>query len=117
LAGSFFYAKLDDAEEPGRGPQVDPRLPCPRPGGYVGSVVVGGVLLIACALALAWPTLRVIRAPGERWVQGRSQWLLFIWARRGEAAPSASELRLWASIWLGVATILLGLGIALIASA
>jgi hypothetical protein len=80
-------------------------------------VVVGGVLLIACGLALAWPTLRVIRAPRDRWIQGRSQWLLFMWARRGEAPPSASELRLWASIWLAVATILLGLGVALIASA
>jgi hypothetical protein len=99
------------------GRKVTLGLPCPRPGGYVGSVVVGGVLLIACALALAWPTFRVIRAPEGRWVQGRSQWLLFIWARRGEAPPSASELRLWASIWLGVATILLGLGVALFASA
>lgn len=80
-------------------------------------VVVGGVLLVACGLALAWPTLRVIRAPRDRWIQGRSQWLLFMWARRGEAPPSASELRLWASIWLGVAAILVGLGIALIASA
>ena len=80
-------------------------------------MVAGGALLIACGLALAWPTLRVIRAPRERWVQGRTQWLLFIWARRGEAEPSASELRLWASIWLGIAAILLGLGVALIASA
>lgn len=104
-------------ENRGAGRKVTLGLPCPRPGGYVGSVVVGGVLLIACGLALAWPTLRVIRAPRDRWIQGRSQWLLFIWARRGEAPPSASELRLWASIWLGVATILLGLGIALIASA
>jgi hypothetical protein len=85
--------------------------------GYVGRVLVGGVLLIACGIALAWPTLRVIRAPRDRWIQGRSQWLLFMWARRGEAPPSASELRLWASIWLGVATIFLGLGVALIASA
>ena len=80
-------------------------------------MVVGGALLIACGLALAWPTLSVIRAPRERWIQGRSRWLLFIWARRGEAPPSASELRLWASIWLAIATILLGLGVALIASA
>jgi hypothetical protein len=87
------------------------------PSGYVGRVVIGGALLIACGLALAWPTFRVIRAPRERWIQGRSQWLLFVWARRGEAPPSASELRLWASIWLGVATIFLGLGVALIASA
>jgi hypothetical protein len=72
---------------------------------------------MAFGLALAWPTFRVIRAPGERWIQGRTQWLLFIWARRGEAAPSASELRLWASIWLAIAIILLVLGVALIASA
>ena len=89
----------------------------PASSGYVERVIVGGALLIACGLALAWPTLRVIRAPEERWIQGRTQWLLFIWARRGEAPPSASELRLWASIWLAVATILLGLGVALIASA
>jgi hypothetical protein len=80
-------------------------------------VIVGGALLVACGLALVWPTLRVIRAPEERWIQGRIQWLLFIWARRGEAPPSSAELRLWASIWLAVATIVLGLGVALIALA
>jgi hypothetical protein len=80
-------------------------------------VVVSGALLIACGLALAWSTLPVIREPRERWIQGRSQWLLFIWARRGEAPPSALELRLWASIWLAVATLIVGLGVALIASA
>jgi hypothetical protein len=80
-------------------------------------MVFGGALLIGCGLALAWPTLRVIRAPRDRWVPGRTQWLLFIWSRRGEAAPSASELRLWASIWLAIATILFVVGVALIASA
>lgn len=80
-------------------------------------MVFGGALLIACGLALAWPTLRVIRAPRGRWVPGHTQWLLFIWSRRGEAAPSASELRLWASIWLAIATILFVVGVALIAAA
>ena len=80
-------------------------------------MVIAGVFLIACGLALLWPTLRVIREPRERWVQGRSQWLLFIWARRGEAPPSASELRLWASIWLAIAAIAVGLGVALIIAA
>ena len=89
---------------------------CRKPGKFA-RVVVGGALLIAGGLALAWPTLRVIRAPRERWIPGRTQWLLFIWARRGEAAPSASELRLWASIWLAIATILFVLGVALIVSA
>lgn len=88
-----------------------------RKPGTFARVVVGGAFLIACGLALAWPTIRVIRAPRERWIPGRTQWLLFIWARRGEAAPSASELRLWASIWLAIATILLVLGVALIVSA
>ncbi len=80
-------------------------------------MLIGGAVLIVCGLALLWPTLRVIREPRERWVQGRSQWLLFIWARRGEAPPSASELRLWASVWLALAVILLGLGVALIVAA
>jgi hypothetical protein len=75
------------------------------------------VLLIACGLALVWPTLRVIKTPRDRWLPDRTQWLLFIWARRGEAAPSASELRLWASIWLAIATVLVELGVALIVSA
>jgi hypothetical protein len=78
-------------------------------------VEVAGALLILCGLALVWPTLRVIRAPRERWIRGGSRWL--VWARTGEAAPSASELRLWASIWLVIAAVLLGLGVALIASA
>ncbi len=77
-------------------------------------MLVGGALLIVCGLALVWPTLRVIRAPAGRWIQGRSQWLLFVWARRGEAPPSGSELRLWASIWLGLAALLVALGVALI---
>ena len=73
--------------------------------------------LIACGLALAWTTLRVIRAPRERWIPDRTQWLLFIWARRGEAAPSPRSFRQWASIWLAIATILFVLGVALIVSA
>ena len=73
--------------------------------------------MVAVGLALLWPTVRVLREPGGRWVQGRSQWLLFIWARRGEAPPSAAELRLWAAVWLGIAVLLIGLGVALIISA
>ena len=107
----------DEISRSGGGPALRIARARSAPSGYVGRVVIGGALLIACGLALAWPTFRVIRAPRERWIQGRSQWLLFVWARRGEAPPSASELRLWASIWLGVATIFLGLGVALIASA
>ena len=80
-------------------------------------MLLGGALLILCGLVLVWPTLRVIRAPAGRWIHGRSQWLLFIWARRAEAPPSSSELRLWASIWLALAAILIGLGIALIIAA
>lgn len=80
-------------------------------------MLVGGAFLIACGLALAWPTLRVIRAPAGRWIHGRTQWLLFVWARRGEAPPSAAELRLWASIWLAMAAILVALGVALIVAA
>ncbi len=80
-------------------------------------MVAAGALLIAGGLALLWPTVRVIREPRGRWVQGRSQWLLFIWARRGEAPPSASELRLWASIWLAIALIAVVLGVALILAA
>jgi hypothetical protein len=78
---------------------------------------MGGAFLIAGGLGLALLTLRVLRSPKERWIQGRLRWLVLGSARRGQAPPSASELRLWASVWLAIAACAVGLGVTLIVTA
>jgi hypothetical protein len=80
---------------------------------------LAGILVVVVPVCwLAWVSVRVLLSPEKSWAEGRSRWMVFIvllgdWPPgRGERPPSASELRLWAAVWLVIAAAILALGLA-----
>jgi hypothetical protein len=75
---------------------------------------LAGILVFAVpACFLIWVSVRVLRSPERSWAEGRSRWIAVFPLREGERPPSASELRLWAAVWLVIAAAILALGLAL----
>jgi hypothetical protein len=76
--------------------------------------VLAGILAFGIpACFLIWASVRVLRSPEKSWAEGRSRWIAVFPLREGERPPSASELRLWAVVWLVIAAAILALGLAI----
>jgi len=79
----------------------------------IGRFVVLAVFVVGGSAILASAT-RTFRRPLERWLSGRGRWMIWVSLRRGEAAPTAPELRLWAGVWLVVGIAVVAVGVVIV---